>query len=914
MATFRFAVSGQYLDLLTPTRGIADGLNVNSFTFDFRSTEWADCTDKWLHLYNPDYNGDDSTYDLVIIEDEIPAERGINLPSGIWEVFVHGNVVLNGEVIQRYVTETQSIQIVPSGIFDDSPIGEVAPSVAEQLSAMVREAYNARITTATATVDDEFGTPAVVVSTTGDDSYKTINFDFHNLRGNGIASVVFIQSGDNAGRITVTLTDGTVTSFDGIADALAYLYDHTTEVVVTEIQAYLEEHSGDLVPDDSITYAKLASDLTDTDTLPQMDGTAAKGSEPAYARADHVHPSDTSKVDVEVGKGLSANDFTDTLKTKLDGIASGAEVNQNAFGNAKVGSTTIAAGGKTDTIEFIAGDSIQITPDSTNKTITITSTASGNVTGVKGDAEEDYRTGNVNMTKGNIGLGNVDNTSDMNKPVSTATQLALDNKTSAMIVDVTDSQPTDPDNKLWIPQTNATTYSVPVMADMTAGNIAYSSGETYNSGTAGKELQTLNTAITNGTLFDGMPQIGKKIPANSNLNDYTTAGTYWVQSDGDAATIANMPRTASGTLYVINRARGGYKTQTYYPTTSVNLCYSRNYNDGSWTDWDYRALISEVERDISSVTTNVFDRCAKEDTTSSNVSFSWRNDGIVILNGTSTAEGYNTVYSSHQSFPCGMEAGGTYRAAMYTTNPHCYLTVFASVNNAYQQLVKLNSYSFSTFMIPSNATGAMIRVTVESGYSFSNVYARPVIYSEKATTSWNLMGYGSEIIGSGSNLNNISTPGTYLISSDAVAQTISNIPRGASGTLYVINRGDSSSYQMQIYIPSTSYQIIYTRFKSSNSWGSWSVRGEMFVVTGTQTTSVNGTAAFSSSQYEWLSSQYMCLSVVAAGENSSGMVLLPYKYGDADGGRWGFRASLSSDLSAIANRAISFIAILYRYN
>lgn len=36
---------------------------------------------------------------------------------------------------------------------------------------------------------------------------------------------------------------------------------------------------------------------------------------------------DDNKVDKETGKGLSANDFTNTLKTKLDGIAEGAEVN-----------------------------------------------------------------------------------------------------------------------------------------------------------------------------------------------------------------------------------------------------------------------------------------------------------------------------------------------------------------------------------------------------------------------------------------------------------------------------------------------------------------------------------------------------------------------------------------------------------
>ena len=49
-------------------------------------------------------------------------------------------------------------------------------------------------------------------------------------------------------------------------------------------------------------------------------------------------------------------------------------------------------------------------------------------TRVKGDAETEYRQGNVNLTKANIGLGNVDNTSDANKPVSTAQQTALNGK------------------------------------------------------------------------------------------------------------------------------------------------------------------------------------------------------------------------------------------------------------------------------------------------------------------------------------------------------------------------------------------------------------------------------------------------------------------------------------------------------
>ncbi len=50
------------------------------------------------------------------------------------------------------------------------------------------------------------------------------------------------------------------------------------------------------------------------------------------------------------------------------------------------------------------------------------------VTGVKGDTEASYRRGNVNITAEDIGLGNVNNTADADKPISTAQQEALDKK------------------------------------------------------------------------------------------------------------------------------------------------------------------------------------------------------------------------------------------------------------------------------------------------------------------------------------------------------------------------------------------------------------------------------------------------------------------------------------------------------
>ena len=87
------------------------------------------------------------------------------------------------------------------------------------------------------------------------------------------------------------------------------------------------------------------------------------------------------KVSIVDGKGLSTNDYTTAEKNKLAGIASGAQVNQNAFSNIKVGNTTIAADTKTDTLE-IAGSNVTITPDATNDKVTI-SVASGS-TSAKG--------------------------------------------------------------------------------------------------------------------------------------------------------------------------------------------------------------------------------------------------------------------------------------------------------------------------------------------------------------------------------------------------------------------------------------------------------------------------------------------------------------------------------------------------
>lgn len=71
---------------------------------------------------------------------------------------------------------------------------------------------------------------------------------------------------------------------------------------------------------------------------------------------------------------MSASD-----KIKLNGIATGAEVNQFAFSNISVGGTTISADTKQDTLTLVSGTGITLTPDAGNDKVTISFDSGANV-------------------------------------------------------------------------------------------------------------------------------------------------------------------------------------------------------------------------------------------------------------------------------------------------------------------------------------------------------------------------------------------------------------------------------------------------------------------------------------------------------------------------------------------------------
>lgn len=101
-----------------------------------------------------------------------------------------------------------------------------------------------------------------------------------------------------------------------------------------------------------------------------------------FSEDGHVH----NNASTSTAGFMSAAD-----KTKLDGVATGAEVNQNAFANVAVGTSTLQADNKQDTLYIAAGSNVSISADETNDKITI------------------GLTGTVPVANGGTGQTNLDN-------------------------------------------------------------------------------------------------------------------------------------------------------------------------------------------------------------------------------------------------------------------------------------------------------------------------------------------------------------------------------------------------------------------------------------------------------------------------------------------------------------------------
>ena len=154
------------------------------------------------------------------------------------------------------------------------------------------------------------------------------------------------------------------------------------------------------------------------------------------------------------------------------------------------------------------------------------------VSGVKGDAEQSYRQGNVNITPTNIGLGNVDNTSDASKIDNDSITQNSSNKYQAVKVNGHTVESNVPANAVFTDTTD--------LASMT-GTLGVAHGGT------GQTSLTSNAVLTgNGT--SGVNQVSSASGAlyATSANGTPQFGTLPVAQGGTGATDASSARTNLG--------------------------------------------------------------------------------------------------------------------------------------------------------------------------------------------------------------------------------------------------------------------------------------------------------------------------------------------------------------------------------
>lgn len=372
------------------------------------------------------------------------------------------------------------------------------------------------------------------------------------------------------------------------------------------------------------TFTQQDNTVSKTTTTPKMNGTAAIGSETKYAAGDHVHPTDTSrasaesvddlegrvdtletdidrKVDKVTGKGLSTNDYTTDEKNKLAGISAGAEVNQNAFSNVKVGSTTVAADAKTDTLELAAGSNVTLTPDATNDKVTIAATDTKGFTVIK--QQSDSWISQLAVGENNFKAG---------ANISFVLQTNAGSFNEALEINATDTKnttgATDSSSKLFIigAQTQAAqpqTYSQDTAYVGTDGHLYSNSkqtvnlsdsqaltNKTYNGYTlAAACAKAVDTSISAGSSSTNVPtsaavesrisaaiadaQIGAAtfqgtISDNSTISGSTSykKGMYWVvspPSGSESVVIAGQTCEAGDMVFCVSDYNSSYKASDF---------------------------------------------------------------------------------------------------------------------------------------------------------------------------------------------------------------------------------------------------------------------------------------------------------------------------------------------------------------
>lgn len=195
-------------------------------------------------------------------------------------------------------------------------------------------------------------------------------------------------------------------------------------------------------------------------------------------------------------------------------------------------------------------------------------------------------TGSVSgITKAMVGLGNVDNTNDASKPVSTATQTALDLKANLV----------------------SPSFTTPALGTPASGNLANCTFPTLNQNTTGSAATLTTPRTINGVSFDGSANI-----------------SFFPQQVATADIAATASATSTTTLFTPS-ASGMYRISVYLKITTTGTSPVAGPVTITYTDADGSVAQSHVML-LQSTTGTVVTTTVNNSTTTGTV------NGSMVIN------------------------------------------------------------------------------------------------------------------------------------------------------------------------------------------------------------------------------------------------------------------------------------------
>ena len=409
------------------------------------------------------------------------------------------------------------------------------------------------------------------------------------------------------------------------------------------------------------------------------------------------------------------------------------------------------------------------------------------------------------VTKAQVGLGNADNTSDANKPVSTATQTALNAKQDTLVsgtniktvnstsilgsgdisVGVTSVTGTAPISSsggatpaISISQANATTNgflsstdwntfngkqnalgftAVPNTRTLTINGTAYdlSSDRTWTISTG---ITIGTTAITSGTvgrvLFEGA---GNVVSESANLFWDNTNGRLGIGTNAPSAIIHSVGSVTASSLI----ARGVYFNNTLVAAANndvlIGLDITSTFTNGAFTgvtNWGLRSTgLAQFKNTSGQLVFEVNDFTRIQSGISAIVYGNGTQATFRIYPGQSTA-GFNLLSFAATSGVSTID--GSSNRLDLATNSTARLSVFTSTGN-----VAINTQTDAGYKLDVNGT-----VRIQSGLTIANVGTYALTVSNGTTS-----GIGSQYFNAGGILywgvNN--STGDFLISTNGIS-------------------------------------------------------------------------------------------------------------------------------------------------